>query len=572
MLKRWIICDREHGIELYKEQDIMKMRWVLGALSLLVATTVVGCDNEPKAIPVVFPDKSEVQVSTGERGVLEFSATHEWKLKVLDGEWLRFVADDTDVTGTAETSGVAGSASVKYYISDAALEDFTSSTAQVELTMENTSKIVFEVTRAPRIVAGAAMYTQGDNGATVIDKIEFVFNDSSRSVSAVSVGFSAKYDWEVTSLPEGVSFEGESFTGSQYAKPSVAADFKIFTLAADKVAYALPEDSKVVIRNRLNPEETYSFPVVYAGITNGNVVVISPMNMTTQGRNFSKEGYLLQPGTGEPYGDNRKTDVVTVICKDMDYTLAVVEYKLVGESVTAKELTGEDNWITATDDEKGNITFGVDENTGEERVAYLLVLPPAKAAEAKLNDGAWVGEIVRARGAIKITQELGKVTASDGFFVGWGSTQTPPASGLGSTLTLSTPAASYQVPADISQLWEYKFSDADIDVNGNLVVLPLAFKGQQWGLVKIRNYQVGNWQDVTITKDGVIAYPDGMTKPQVTEGAVRLGNIKATGSLRASILLFFKTDYRIPDSGFPDGYFDNMTTKADAALLLIQNP
>jgi hypothetical protein len=550
----------------------MKTKWLAGAMSLVIAATVVGCgEKTPEQTPPVFPDKKEVKVSAGTRAALEFTATHDWKLKVVAGDWLRFVSSESDVTGTAEKTGAAGSVSAPIYVSDAGLEDFIESKAEVELTMEGTTKIVFEVVRAPRIVGGAAMYTRDDDGkATEIDAIEFAFNDGSRSVSGVSVGFSAKWDWEVSSLPEGVSFEGDSFTGGQYVSPSAAADFKIFTVDQASIPFALPATAKVVIRNRQNTAETVEFPVTYAGITNGDVVAVSPQNRVTQGVSYSKEGYVLQGGTGEPYSDNRTEETATVLTQNLDYTLAVVEYTVAGETETAKELTGDDNWVNFTDDEKGNITFGVDENTGDERVAYLLVLPPAKAADAKLNDGAWVGAIVRARqGAIKITQQTGKVATSGGFFVGWGSMQDPvPAGAVNQDFSLlgGNPPSNWATPTDPTKIWIYIFSNDDI--NNSPVIAPLDFPGQQWEFVRMIPTPMGLPQlsGVTISA-GSTAYPEGMMKPGIS--GVRLNGITPTTDLKASLLLFYKEDYMTTIDG---ERMDLMNKRADAALLIIQQP
>lgn len=552
---------------------IMKKNCILGVAALLGVALLAGCKKDEK--PVVFPELKEHDVVVGQTGTFEFEASHDWTLSALDGnQWVRFVTPE-NTAGDTQISGPAGAVSIDYIITKAGLRDFAPTVCELELVQQGLGKIIYRETRPARIQddeTAIVMYQRQLTGAQEpepIDVVEFTFDTERNRSFSIQVGFVAKFDWEVVSIPEGVTFDGEPLTGTQYAHPAKASDYRSFYIEDDKVAYALPAGAKIVVQNRQDPSQKIEFPVTYAGIPDNNVVAISPIRLTNAGETFNKEGKLLN--SGQPYEDQRTSATATVLAKEMIYTLHVVEYTKEGQVETARELTGDEKWVNFTDDSNGKIEFSVESNSGAERTAYILVLPESETAPA-LDNGAAVGAYIAKKWGIKVSQEKGEVNTGGaaGFFVAWGSSQTAPNVGANQDFYYKSAPTTNQAPANPDNVSEYRFTDADI--NGNLTVLPLAFQNQNWGFVKIVKYQTStNWNGVTL--EGGTAYPNGMMQSGVG-GALKVKGINSTnGVMRAGLVLFFKEDYRkiTEDYPTPPG-FDDLTTKADAALLLIQNP
>lgn len=432
-----------------------------------------GCtkDKKPVLVEPEFPLIQEVVMSAGESRELSFSANLDWKL-TIDKSWCRF--DDNGVK-TAQVSGTAGgNQTVTIVVSDEGL-DFDSATASIDMTMgSGAPKTIFRISRNGMSPEIKLWIYDNEMGKWVgADKLEFVYNAVSQEVTPLQIGFSANYDWTVSSLPEGLELAESPFGGTANILPENDGF---------RSTYARIPDSRMIypVAGELSTSDieggnVQKFPVSYSGF--------GPEDLTVKGEGatyhsiaFSEDGYVLVMGD---MASEQRSREMKVYAKDMDYSIFTVTkgtHPLTG--MPQYDVAGDDFWVKVSDNKKGDVSISVASNTEQEREAYVCIFPGKVSTD--LSDLQFYIESEEYAGNRWTVTQRGKapVVVESSVKLYWEKQYSDQPQALPIQLAKDIPEFNLYVlsngyPSD--KTFAYTFSAQDIESGGRLLIVPDGF-------------------------------------------------------------------------------------------------
>ena len=349
--------------------------WLCVALS--ASSMFSGCSEEekPHQTEPVFPELQEITLAAGDSKDLSFSANMDWTL-TIDKSWCRF--DDNGVK-TAQLSGKAAeNQTVKIVVSDEGL-DFATATASIDMTMgSGAPKTIFRISRSGMTPEIKMWIKDEQTGKWVeSDKIEFVYNPTSQEVTPVEVGFSANYNWTVTSLPEGLELSESPFGGTANALPGSEGFRSAYAKIPDsRMVYPL---SGEILTSDSDNGNVKKYQVSYPGFAEGDLTVKGE-GATYHSISFSDDGHILV--MGDMVSEETRRDM-SVYAKDMKYSVFTVTkgtHPLTG--MPQYQLAGDDFWVKVSDDKNGSVSISVTANDAEAREAYVCIFPGQVSVES----------------------------------------------------------------------------------------------------------------------------------------------------------------------------------------------
>lgn len=245
-------------------------------LAAALATAITSCTNEEEQIPEL-PNMVVIDCKAGERPNFTFSANSKWYLS-SDSVWCTFETSGGNLT---EMQGNAGTHKITLNIGNEQIRDQVT-IAKITITMGNHRAIIAEVKRAPK-----NLYMQIYN----------IANEPIKSIPLAYNGYTpilieANFDFIATEYPEWVSVRDGAIAG--YAGEQVEAYFGIIN-NGDRERWPIKsEDGYVITFTDLKGEVSFSFPLVYNGMGDHNIIIEGPTasnfgwEVTPDGKGFSQ--------------------------------------------------------------------------------------------------------------------------------------------------------------------------------------------------------------------------------------------------------------------------------------------
>lgn len=444
--------------------------FLISAFALLTGVSFVSCNDDDKEEPLkpVFPELKEITVGVNQTTQISFTANMDWSI-TADENWITFMQGEDEVGITDQ--GAPGNITRTIKIKDTNW-GFGETSSELTLSMGGESKVIYKITRSAkeREAQMFNIWQERESGKFHVDAVESIKLTFQRSAteaginsgSIATVGFSANFDWKISSISEGFVVSAEiSGLANEEVDPA-SADSKTTIQLASNDLTPYPKEGEITITD-LNGNNPYTFPIKYEGMLKEDIYMKGKeFNIYGEDWKFSKEGIYTSKE-----GEFRKVNL-EVATKDMEYTFVFMKM------VNGVPQFEETPWVKAEDDGKGNIALSVDGdgvNTGEPRELIMYVFSPE--FEGEMMDNLLSEDGFVSKYGFKIYQE--GESSLGGFYVGWGINQTEvPA---GSVVPFSEfPMFEGMKPSDLgpelpdNATYVYSFSNAD--VNGNLYVAP----------------------------------------------------------------------------------------------------
>lgn len=247
---------------------------------LLVAAMTISftsCSDDKDDIPQL-PNMKTIECKAGDRCNLTFSANSKWYLS-SDSVWCKFETSGGNLT---EMQGNAGAHNITLIIGNEQIRDQVT-TAKITITMGSHRAIIAEVKRAPK-----NLYVQIYN----------IANEPIKSIPLAYNGYTpilieANFDFTATDFPEWVSIRDGVIAG--YAGEQVEAYFGIVN-NGDRERWPIKvDDGYTITFSDLKGEVSFSFPLVYNGMGEDNIIIEGPTTnnfgweVTSDGKSFSQE-------------------------------------------------------------------------------------------------------------------------------------------------------------------------------------------------------------------------------------------------------------------------------------------
>ena len=246
-------------------------------LAAALAISITGCTDEVDTIPEL-PNMVIIDCKAGDRPDFTFAANSKWYLS-SDAVWCTFETSGGNLT---EMQGNAGTHKVTLNIGNEQIRDQIT-TAKITITLGSHRAIIAEVKRAPK-----NLYIQIYN----------IANEPIKSIPLAYNGYTpilieANFDFVATDFPEWVAIKDDAIAG--YAGEQIEAYFSIVN-NGDRERWPIKiEDGYTITFSDLKGEVSFSFPLVYNGMGEHNIIIEGPTSnnfgweVTSDGKNFSQE-------------------------------------------------------------------------------------------------------------------------------------------------------------------------------------------------------------------------------------------------------------------------------------------
>ncbi len=124
---------------------------LISVLALILMLAFNSCKEEEAVITPVFPELKEISGQPGETFDITFSANLDWSMK-SSSAWCKFIRGEfTETTA----SGKAGDQTLTVQISDDSWNYDTDDVSELTLTMGETSKVIYKITRPKKVISEA---------------------------------------------------------------------------------------------------------------------------------------------------------------------------------------------------------------------------------------------------------------------------------------------------------------------------------------------------------------------------------------------------------------------------------
>ena len=360
-------------------------RIALCTVAVAFASSCVDPNQEPT---INFPEATSYDLAIDQELELSFKAEAAWKL-TTDKDWLKFV---DPVLGTTETlDGPAGEQTIKI-TTDNVTSIFESETAVISIEMGGQSKTLFNITKtAEARWAKMFRYEYGEEPVEITADAPLVLEYNEFGDIFTGIAFVANFDWKLSSVPGWIK-EIEALSGqASETVPTQPAEYAY--LKQDALAFEITGNITIT---DMDGNNAFSFPVTYGGMPEGAISITNAMgraiglwNNTLQ---FSSDAFVVE--YNQMIGESTKTEEtsteVTVLTKDLQYQVYVLEYKMIMDMDVWQDMDEEEKWINVDTTTPGKLVISVDQNEGEERTAHICVLPQSLVPES--FDSIWFNE------------------------------------------------------------------------------------------------------------------------------------------------------------------------------------
>lgn len=360
-------------------------RIALCTVAVAFASSCVDPNQEPT---INFPEATSYDLAIDQVLELSFKAEATWKL-TTDKDWLKFV---DPVLGTTETlDGPAGDQTIKITTANVT-SIFDEETAVISIEMGGQSKPLFNITKTA-VARWAKMfrYEYGQAPVEITADAPLVLEYNEFGDIFTGIAFVANFDWKLSSVPGWIK-EIEALSGqASETVPTQPAEYAY--LKQDALAF---ENTGNITITDMDGNNAFSFPVTYGGMPEGAISITNAMgraiglwNNTLQ---FSSDAFVVE--YNQMIGESTKTEEtsteVTVLTKDLQYQVYVLEYKMIMDMGVWQDMYEEEKWINVDTTTPGKLVISVDQNEGEERTAHICVLPQSLVPES--FDSFWFNE------------------------------------------------------------------------------------------------------------------------------------------------------------------------------------
>ena len=124
---------------------------LISVLALILMLAFNSCKEEEAVITPVFPELKEISGQPGDTFDITFSANLDWSMK-SSSAWCKFIRGEfTETTA----SGKAGDQTLTVQISDDSWNYDTDDVSELTLTMGETSKVIYKITRPKKVISEA---------------------------------------------------------------------------------------------------------------------------------------------------------------------------------------------------------------------------------------------------------------------------------------------------------------------------------------------------------------------------------------------------------------------------------
>lgn len=329
----------------------------------LTMVSVVACDENESdgGMQTPFPEQKVEALQAGSEMNLTFNASSAWVLE-SNQLWCKFSNNMTTM------SGEAGEQNVTVNITDE-LQGTASDTADVKLTMSGETKVVLRVIRM-----GQALSIVDQDGVAYDDEHPVTIEYTNNGAKAMFT-FKGNFNWELKESPEWLEVvEGLPIRSNANTEVQMTLE-----VVKSYWANALNDTLKFYMQNT----DTYvKVPVSFNGLPDG--VVVSDgidgsafwWTVAGDGQSYWKEGSMVDGGVGATsFPLNFK-----VLAKDNQYKVLRVEQNANWMNVIEDDYS---SFVSLSDDGQGNVTIDFfKENSGSERIAYILAMPKTVYDEA----------------------------------------------------------------------------------------------------------------------------------------------------------------------------------------------
>lgn len=309
-------------------------------------------------------DASDATVEPGGTYEFTFEVGSDWTLS-SDALWCVFS------DGMVSMSGSAGSQIVTVSITD---DGWTveESTAEITLTVDGESQVIVTITRPGMPLA---VY-DGAEGTLYSDEnpVTVTYSSGSSTTSYTTVSLYANFAWTLAEIPEWLTISESLPTSAD------AYQLATISLAVDENYIVDARTDSLVLRSQSDEERTFSVPVVYAGMEEGQIVV--KFNNATISNAYN---WIISQDGQTFWQENTMSDTEpTVYNFPLSMTVRAVNnnYKVVkvaevtewGSSYMAVEEGNE--FYAVTDDGAGDVSLGdFQSNDGSARTGFIMIMP-----------------------------------------------------------------------------------------------------------------------------------------------------------------------------------------------------
>lgn len=361
---------------------------------LIIAFAAVffsSCKEDENVVSPVFPSEVKTfNVLPGEEVELEFDANLDWKL-FSSAIWCRFQNNQLGMSGEAGTCKVLLSVSNDMWSID-------ESSANISLSMGGEEKVIAQITR------GSQNIELKDANGNVYGNDNYI--GMSYNVTGINgkFSFTGNFNWELTSCPEWLTVV-EGLPVKANKNQTVELNMNV-----TKKYWASSGEDNIVFKMQ-GSEQSVTIPVKYEGMPEGIVElegIDNPWNW-----NISKDGKQYWKDGDDFNGGIEPTDfplTFNVIAKDNKYAIVRIEQD--GKYMNVDD---ENGFLTVENDGLGTVSIAsVGENTGVERIAYIVVMPQNVYDEMKKavsnNEDDYNGILLNEDGT-KLHDDYGKYVA-----------------------------------------------------------------------------------------------------------------------------------------------------------------
>lgn len=328
------------------------MKYYLQFIVLAFCLSLAACsdDDDNKTTPV-FPELQKIEGTVGETLTVRFDAPVAWRL-TSSALWCKFVVDGEELNSC---SGEAGEQAVTVVVLDEATALLKAYKSEISLWMNGYNEVICEVTRP---TTGYELVLLDKDGNPYTDE-----NPATVAYGRNSTNFKVKanFDWRLTGWPEwlectevadiaGVSkstISPRNITAG-YVKSPISGEFVFINEAGDEVVRV---------------------PVKYDGIPADKIEFSLS---TAYGYEFSAKGDTYSGGSSMGGGSTYEAPMkFTVVAKDDAYEIVYLKRDNWGYSQMMAM-----RWFQVADNNQGEISLSVEENTGDEdRRGALMIFP-----------------------------------------------------------------------------------------------------------------------------------------------------------------------------------------------------
>lgn len=276
------------------KKQLFKSVWTM-MLMASVAIFASSCEDEVETIPQL-PNMVVIECKAGDHPDFVFTANGNWRLS-SDKKWCKF---QTSGGNLLDISGRAGTHKITLIIGNEDIRNQVT-TAKITIIMGSHKATIAEVKRAPD-----SLYLN-------------IYNIANEPIKSVTIGYNgytpmlveANFKFYASEYPEWVEIRDGGITGE--AEEQSEAYLRIRN-NGDRERWPIKvEDGYTIVFSDLEGENTFSFPIVYNGMGEFEIITEGPTSnefgweVTPDGKVFSQQN---DDGTTSQFENELKYNIV----------------------------------------------------------------------------------------------------------------------------------------------------------------------------------------------------------------------------------------------------------------------